>query len=97
MASAVAQPLETQFAKIPGVTETTSTSTLGSTQVTIQFDLDRDIDGAANDVQAAINAAGGQLPKGPAQPAHLSQGQSGGFADPAAERHLGHAAAHHRR
>ncbi|HVT53041.1 MAG TPA: efflux RND transporter permease subunit [Dongiaceae bacterium] len=63
MASAVAQPLETQFAKIPGVSETTSTSTLGSTEVTIQFDLDRDIDGAANDVQAAINAAGGQLPK----------------------------------
>ena len=63
MASAVAQPLETQFAQIPGVTQMTSTSTLGSTAITIQFDLDRDIDGAANDVQAAINAAGGQLPK----------------------------------
>jgi hydrophobic/amphiphilic exporter-1 (mainly G- bacteria), HAE1 family len=63
MASAVAQPLETQFAQIPGVAQMTSVSTLGSTQITIQFDLDRNIDGASNDVQAAINAAGGQLPK----------------------------------
>ena len=63
MASAVAQPLETQFAQISGVSQMTSTSTLGSTAITIQFDLDRDIDGAANDVQGAINAATGQLPK----------------------------------
>src|SRR5471032_758119 len=63
MASAVAQPLETQFAQIPGVSQMTSTSTLGSTSITIQFDLDRAIDGASNDIQAAINAAGGQLPK----------------------------------
>jgi hydrophobic/amphiphilic exporter-1 (mainly G- bacteria), HAE1 family len=63
MASAVAQPLETQFAQIPGVTQMTSTSALGSTAITIQFDLDRNIDGAANDVQAAINASAGQLPK----------------------------------
>jgi HAE1 family hydrophobic/amphiphilic exporter-1 len=63
MASAVAQPLETQFAQIPGVSQMTSISTLGSTAITIQFDLDRSIDGAASDVQAAINAAGGQLPK----------------------------------
>jgi HAE1 family hydrophobic/amphiphilic exporter-1 len=63
MASAVAQPLETQFAQIPGVAQMTSTSTLGSTSITIQFDLDRAIDGASNDIQAAINAAGGQLPK----------------------------------
>ncbi|WP_088347171.1 MULTISPECIES: multidrug efflux RND transporter permease subunit [Rhodomicrobium] len=63
IASSVAQPLETQFAKIPGVTQMTSTSTLGSTSITIQFDLDRNIDAAANDVQAAINAAGGQLPQ----------------------------------
>src|SRR5579862_2486960 len=63
MASAVAQPLETQFAQIPGVSQMTSTSTLGSAQITIQFDLDRPIDAAANDVQSAINAAGGQLPK----------------------------------
>ena len=63
MASAVAQPLETQFAQIPGVVQMTSSSVSGSTAITIQFDLDRNIDGAANDVQAAINAATGQLPK----------------------------------
>jgi hydrophobic/amphiphilic exporter-1 (mainly G- bacteria), HAE1 family len=63
MASAVAQPLETQFAQIPGVAQMTSISTLGSTSITVQFDLDRNIDGASSDIQAAINAAGGQLPK----------------------------------
>jgi multidrug efflux pump subunit AcrB len=63
MASSVAQPLETQFAQIPGVAEMTSTSSLGSTAITIQFDLDRNIDGASSDIQSAINAAGGQLPK----------------------------------
>jgi HAE1 family hydrophobic/amphiphilic exporter-1 len=63
MASSVAQPLERQLAQIPGVAQMTSTSSLGTTAVTIQFDLNRSIDGAANDVQAAINAAGGQLPK----------------------------------
>ena len=63
MASSVAQPLERQFAQIPGIAQMTSTSYLGTAAVTIQFDLNRSIDGAANDVQAAINAAGGQLPK----------------------------------
>src|SRR4051812_43980479 len=63
MASSVAQPLERQLAQIPGVAQMTSTSSLGTSAVTIQFDLNRSIDGAANDVQAAINAAGGQLPK----------------------------------
>ncbi len=63
MASAVAQPLETQFAQIPGISQETSVSTLGSTAITVQFDLERNIDGAANDIIAAINAAGGQLPK----------------------------------
>jgi HAE1 family hydrophobic/amphiphilic exporter-1 len=63
MASSVAQPLETQFALIPGVAEMTSTSSLGSTAITIQFDLDRNIDGASSDIQSAINAASGQLPK----------------------------------
>jgi HAE1 family hydrophobic/amphiphilic exporter-1 len=63
MASAVAQPLETQFAQIPRVAQMTSTSVLGSAAITIQFDLDRNVDAAANDVQAAINAASGQLPK----------------------------------
>jgi hydrophobic/amphiphilic exporter-1 (mainly G- bacteria), HAE1 family len=63
MASSVAQPLERQFAQIPGVAQMTSTSYLGTAAVTIQFDLNRSIDGAANDVQAAINAASGQLPE----------------------------------
>src|SRR5580658_3752563 len=63
MASSVAQPLETQLAQIPGVAEMTSISTLGATAITIQFDLNRNIDGAAADVLAALTAAGGQLPK----------------------------------
>src|SRR2546421_1913359 len=63
MASSVAQPLERQLAQIPGITQMTSTSSLGSTSITVQFDLERNIDAAANDVQAAINAASGQLPK----------------------------------
>jgi HAE1 family hydrophobic/amphiphilic exporter-1 len=63
MASSVAQPLERQFAQIPGVAQMTSTSYLGTAAITIQFDLNRSIDAAANDVQAAINAASGQLPK----------------------------------
>src|SRR6202048_358460 len=63
MASSVAQPLERQLAQIPGVAQMTSTSSLGSTAVTIQFDLNRNIDGAANDIRRAISAASGQLPK----------------------------------
>ncbi len=62
MASAVAMPLERQFGRIAGVTEMTSTSSLGTTAITLQFDLSRNIDAASRDVQAAINAAGGQLP-----------------------------------
>ncbi|MBV9038181.1 MAG: efflux RND transporter permease subunit, partial [Acidobacteriaceae bacterium] len=62
MASAVATPLERQFGRIAGVTEMTSSSQLGSTAITLQFDLDRNIDAAGRDVQAAINAARGQLP-----------------------------------
>ncbi len=62
MASAVATPLERQFGRIAGVTEMTSSSGLGSTSVTLQFELSRDVDAAARDVQAAINAARGQLP-----------------------------------
>jgi multidrug efflux pump subunit AcrB len=63
MASSVAQPLERQFADLPGVNQITSTSVLGSTSITLQFDLSRNIDGAAGDVQQAINAAQGYLPK----------------------------------
>jgi multidrug efflux pump len=62
MASAVATPLERQFGRIAGVNQMTSTSQLGSTSITLQFDLDRDIDAAGRDVQAAINAARSQLP-----------------------------------
>jgi len=62
MASAVATPLERQFSRIAGVTEMTSSSSLGSTSVTLQFELSRNIEAAARDVQAAINAARGYLP-----------------------------------
>jgi multidrug efflux pump len=62
MASAVATPLERQFSRIAGVTEMTSSSSLGSTSVTLQFDLSRNIEAAARDVQAAINAARSYLP-----------------------------------
>jgi hydrophobe/amphiphile efflux-1 (HAE1) family protein len=71
MASAVATPLESQLAQISGVSEMTSQSVLGSTQITVQFDLNRNIDAAAQDVQAAIAAAAGQLPKNlPGPPAY---------------------------
>ena len=63
MASSVATPLERQFGRIAGITEMTSSSFLGTTSVTLQFDLNRNIDGAARDVQAAINAARSYLPK----------------------------------
>src|SRR5215469_12957765 len=62
MASSVATPLERQFGRISGVNQMTSTSQLGSTNIVLQFDLNRNIDAAARDVQAAINAARGQLP-----------------------------------
>ncbi|MGB7575422.1 MAG: multidrug efflux RND transporter permease subunit [Thermodesulfobacteriota bacterium] len=62
MATSVAAPLERQFGLIAGVTEMTSTSSRGSTSIVLQFDLDRNIDGAARDIQAAINAARGYLP-----------------------------------
>jgi len=63
MASSVATPLEKQFAQIPGLTQLTSTSGLGIASITAQFDLNRNIDAAAQDILAAINAASGQLPK----------------------------------
>jgi multidrug efflux pump len=70
MASSVATPLERQFGRIAGITEMSSTSVLGSTALTLQFDLNRNIDAAARDIQAAINAARGQLPTNlPATPA----------------------------
>ena len=68
MAATVATPLERALGRIAGVTEMTSNSSLGSSRVTLQFDLDRNIDGAARDVQAAINAARGTLPSMPSNP-----------------------------
>ncbi len=71
MASTVATPLERTLGRIAGITEITSTSTLGSTDITLQFDLSRDIDGAARDVQSAINAAHALLPTGmPSNPTY---------------------------
>src|SRR6266513_4985350 len=71
MASAVATPLERQFGRIAGVTQMTSSSGLGSTNITLQFELNRDINAAARDVQAAINAARSQLPADlPGQPTY---------------------------
>ena len=74
MASSVATPLERQFSQIAGVSEMTSSSTLGQTSITLQFDLSRNIDGAARDVQAAINAARTYLPSNlPSNPSYHKQ------------------------
>ena len=71
IASSVTQPLERQFGEIPGVAQMTSISTLGNSSITLQFNLGVDINGAAQDVQTAINAAGGQLPSNlPAPPTY---------------------------
>jgi len=71
MASSVATPLERQFSTIAGLNTVSSTSTLGNTQVTLQFDLSRNIDAAAQDVQTAIAAAVRQLPPGMPNPPTL--------------------------
>ena len=68
MASAVTTPLERQYGQISGLTSMTSTSSFGTTSITLQFNLDREIDGAAQDVQAAINTAAGVLPRMPSPP-----------------------------
>ena len=70
MAATVATPLERTLGRIAGVTEITSSSSLGTTRITLQFDLGRDIDGAAREVQAAINAARSMLPALPANPTY---------------------------
>src|SRR4029453_12663481 len=71
IASSVTQPLERQFGEIPGITQMTSVSTLGASSITLQFDLSRTSDSAAQDVQTAINAASGQLPANlPAPPTY---------------------------
>ena len=81
MAATVAAPLERRLGEIPGVTELTSRSSLGSTRISVQFDLNRNIDGAARDVQAAINAAQTDLPADLPSTAVVPQVQSGGDAD----------------
>jgi multidrug efflux pump len=70
MSTSVATPLERQLGRIAGVNEMTSSSSSGSTRVVLQFDLSRDIDGAARDVQAALNAALAQLPSVPTNPTY---------------------------
>ena len=82
MARSVAQPLERQFAQISGVSADDLDQRAGQHQIIVQFDLDRNIDAAAQDVQAAINAAGGPVAEEPADPADLPQGQPGRLADP---------------
>src|ERR1041384_4516118 len=70
MATAVAMPLERRIGRIAGVTEITSENTLGKTELTVQFDLDKDADEAAREVAAAIQAAGGDLPPMPSRPTY---------------------------
>src|SRR5213075_1676502 len=82
MASAVATPLENQFSTIAGLSSMTSSNSLGNTQITLEFDLSRKLDGAAVDVQAAITHA-----------SHLHEGESGRPADPLSRPHLAHAPA----
>ena len=77
MAATVATPLERALGRIAGVTEMTSSSSLGSSNVILQFDLDRDIDGAARDVQGAINAARSTLPTMPSNPSYRKVNPSG--------------------
>ena len=80
MATSVATPLERQLALISGVASLSSTSSLGQTSITVEFDLGRSVDGAALDVQSAINAAGGQLPKNLPKSADVREDQSSGRA-----------------
>ena len=87
MASAVAAPLENQFSSINGVDSMTSSSGQGNTQITLQFNLDRNIDAAAQDVQAAINAASGTLPKNLLYPPVYSKVNPADA--PAWSRHIG--------
>jgi hypothetical protein len=97
MASSVASPLELQFGEIPGLTQMTSASGLGYTQVTLQFDLSRQIDGAVSDTLSAINAASAYLADGNAVSAHDPEGQPCRYTDPGARDHVGQPAADHRR
>ncbi len=92
MASAVATPLENQFSNIAGLDSMTSTNSLGSTQVTLEFVLNKSLDGAAVDVQSAITQAARLLPHGHAHAAHVHQGKPGRPAHPLPRHHFANAA-----
>ena len=92
MATAVTAPLERQFGQLPGLNQMTSSSSDGSSIITLQFVLDLNIDVAEQQVQAAVNAAGTYLPGRPAQSAHLQQDQPGRRAHPDPGPDLGHPA-----
>ena len=81
MAAAVATPLENQFSMIAGLNSMTSSNSLGNTQITLEFDLNRKLDGAAVDVQAAITQSSRMLPQGMPTPADVHQGEPGRSAD----------------
>ncbi len=93
MASSVTAPLERQFGQVPGLSQMTSTSSLGSSIITLQFNLNENIDVEEQQVQAAINAATTYLPKRPAQSADLQQGESSRFAHSYAGPDFGYLAA----
>ena len=97
MATSVAQPLERQIAQIPGVTQMTSTSALGVTAVTVQFDLNRNIDAAANDIQARDQRRRRAIAEGLAESPHLPQGQPVRHAHSHSLRPIGRRADHRRR
>ena len=88
IASSVATPLELQFGQIPGLTQMTSASALGYTQITLQFDLGRQIDGAVGDTLSAIKRRSAQLPQNLPYPPDDPKGQSGRHADPGARHDL---------
>ena len=92
MASAVATPLEKQFSTIAGLDSMTSTSALGSTNITLQFNLSRNLDAAALDVQTAISAAQRQLPQQMPRPPLFPQGEPRGAAHPLPRSYVSHAA-----
>jgi multidrug efflux pump len=89
MAATIAAPLERRLGEIAGVTEMTSVSSLGSSRISIQFDLSRSLDGAARDVQAALNAAATDLPSDLPMLPRSKESGSGPGADPGP--HLEHA------
>ena len=95
MATSVAAPLERQFAQIPGISQITSLSALGATTIVIQFDLNRNIDSASQDVQAAITVGRQAVAAVDDRAAELQEGQSGRLADPVAVAAVGHHSAHH--